>query len=406
VVLVFGVSTALAATLNQSQTIHIVRWGENLAMIATQYGTSVTAIVQANGLTNPNLIYPGQQLIIPLVSPPHPPPSQPTIYTVQPGDTLSAIAYRYGTTVWAIMHANNLSSSYIYAGQTLYIPASSPAPPYPSAFYYTVRWGDTLSAIAYRFGTTVEAIMQANHLYHPWLIYAGQSILIPTGGQISELPHPPATTYTVQPGDTLASIAYRFHTSVWAIVQANQLPNPSLIYPGQQLIIHGAGYPLPFYPIAVPLSYPAATPSPVPTSAFAPIVPTSVVPPPWHPTPYPTPPSLAGTPPAVTIVWEGRIISSDCGTADTREFRSILRVSVVGKKDLPVTVTALGWKGVTGRTGTKPEYGEYAVEFAPFKWGYYTVTPEGLGTSVQVLLDGRCTAYIEFRPQEATSTGP
>ena len=46
------------------------------------------------------------------------------------------------------------------------------------------------------------------------------------------------------------------------------------------------------------------------------------------------------------------------------------------------------------------------MEFAPFNQGTYTVTPEGLGTSIQVRLDGRCTAYVEFAPVDVTTTNP
>ena len=90
---------------------------------------------------------------------------------MQWGDSLSSIAYRYGITVEALMAANGLTNpNFIYAGQTLVIPGASSAPPPasaappPAVTYYTVKWGDTLESIAYRYGTTVAAIMQANNL--------------------------------------------------------------------------------------------------------------------------------------------------------------------------------------------------------------------------------------------------
>ncbi|MGQ9666584.1 MAG: LysM peptidoglycan-binding domain-containing protein [Anaerolineae bacterium] len=359
------------------QVVHVVRWGETLEGIAARYGVSVWAIVQANGLANPDYIYVGQTLIIPAAGAPA--PAGGTTYVVQWGDSLSSIAYRFGTTVEAIMGANGLSNpNFIYAGQVLNIPAAgtppTPAPPPPAVTTrYVVRWGDTLSAIAYRFGTTVEAIMRANNLANSWYIYAGQVLLIPSG---TALPPsmPAATYYVVQPGDTLARIALRYGTTVWALVQANNLPNPSLIYPGQVLVIPGQVYP----------------PAPRPPT--------------WPPAPTPTPVSTPGAP-VVTRQWIGRITSSNCTDQDTWEFRSVLRVSVIGKKGLPVRVSTEGWQTV-GLTGTKPEYGEYAVEFAPFNQGIYTVTPEGLGTSIQVRLDGRCTAYVEFAPVNVTTTNP
>jgi spore germination protein len=92
-------------------------------------------------------------------------------YVVQPGDTLYFIAQRFGTTVEAIMNANNLSSSSLNVGQQLAIPIRIP-------FTYVVRAGDTLNSLAQRFGTTVEAIMILNHLSSPSL-NAGQRLIIP-----------------------------------------------------------------------------------------------------------------------------------------------------------------------------------------------------------------------------------
>lgn len=383
-----GGGTWVHASPEAASTVHVVQWGETLTWIAARYGVTVWDIMQANGLTDANRIYVGQRLVIPL--PGTPPPG--SWYTVQRGDTLSSIAWRFGTTVAAIMQANHLYNDIIYVGQQLYIPAPTDAvppghPPLPPAkTYYIVRWGDTLTSIAWRFGTTVEAIMQANNLYSPSYIYAGQLLVIPRG--VTQPPgHPPATYYTVQPGDTLSSIAWRYGTTVAAIMHANNLVNPALIYPGQVLVIPAT----PYYP-------PAPPPTPVP--------PAGPGAPPVVPTPIPVPPATPA-PPFPGEVWEGVVVSNTSGDTPTWEFRSIIRVSVVGKKGVPVTVTtpAHDWV-ITGYTGTKPEYGEYAVEFAPFNWGTYIVTAVGLNASVEVQLDGSGIAYIEFRPKPATSTPP
>ncbi len=113
------------------------------------------------------------------------------------------------------------------------------------AFPYTVEPGDTLSAIARRFNTTVQDIVNANNIPNPNLIRVGQVLEIPGDG--SGAPPPPAPTpapspggtYTVQPGDTLSRIAQRFGTTYLAIAQANNLANPNYIYVGQVLIIPG-----------------------------------------------------------------------------------------------------------------------------------------------------------------------
>lgn len=105
-----------------------------------------------------------------------PGPSTGTVtYTVQAGDSLWLIAQRYGTTVDAIKQANGLTSNVLQIGQVLQIPVSQA--PYVE---YTVRAGDTLWELSRRYGTTVEAIMQANGLTNSFL-QIGQVLRIPVG---------------------------------------------------------------------------------------------------------------------------------------------------------------------------------------------------------------------------------
>jgi len=102
--------------------VHVVQRGETLAQIAWRYGTSVSAIMQANGLRNPNLIYVGQRLRIPTGGG-SATPTGGAIHVVQPGETLQSIALRYGTTAAAIASANGLRNPHlIYVGQRLRIP--------------------------------------------------------------------------------------------------------------------------------------------------------------------------------------------------------------------------------------------------------------------------------------------
>lgn len=109
------------------RTYHVVRWGENLTRIALRYGVTVWAIAQANGIWNVNYIRTGQVLVIPVWGPgpgpgPGPAPT-PNVYIVQPGDTLSGIAWRFGISVWALARANGIwNHNLIYAYQKLYIP--------------------------------------------------------------------------------------------------------------------------------------------------------------------------------------------------------------------------------------------------------------------------------------------
>ena len=172
------------AQSTSGSVIHIVRWGENLTTIAARYGVTVQAIVQANGLANPNWIYVGQRLVIPTTPPPAPQPSGTVIrHVIQRGDTLSALAVRYGCTISAIVQANRLiNPSYIWVGQVLLIPSGGSTVP-AQGVYYRVRAGDTLARIAYRYGVSSWAVAQANNLYNPSLIHVGQLLLIPGGSE-------------------------------------------------------------------------------------------------------------------------------------------------------------------------------------------------------------------------------
>ena len=114
-----GAETVWAAP-NESGPVHIVRWGETLSGIAVRYGVSMWSIAHANRIANPSRIYAGQRLVIPGGGWPGP---CGRVYIVRCGDTLSGIAWRYGTSVWAIANANGIANpNRIYAGQRLVVP--------------------------------------------------------------------------------------------------------------------------------------------------------------------------------------------------------------------------------------------------------------------------------------------
>jgi LysM repeat protein len=99
---------------------------------------------------------------------------------VKAGDTLSAIARTYGTTVAAIAQANGISNtSKINAGQKLTIPGVTGPVASGSVRYYTVQPGDNLSRIAAKYGVTVDSIVKANKIANPRLIYSGTKLIIP-----------------------------------------------------------------------------------------------------------------------------------------------------------------------------------------------------------------------------------
>lgn len=153
-------------------------------------------------------------------------------YIVQPGDTIYSIARRFNTTVEGILAINNISNpNYIYPGQIINIP-TSPAPP---GFYYTVQPGESLYTIATRFNVSLRDLIVYNNIQPPYIIYPGQRIFVPGG----VAPPPPSggRVYIVQPGDTLYSIAQKFNVTVDAIAQLNNITRPDLIYTGQRLLI-------------------------------------------------------------------------------------------------------------------------------------------------------------------------
>jgi LysM repeat protein len=171
----------------------VVQPGENLFRIALRYGVTVNAIASANGLANTRHIYVGQRLVIPTSgSPSTPPTSSGGVHVVQRGENLYRIALRYGTSVQALAAANGIvNTGRIYVGQRLVIPgASSPPPSTPpaSGSTYVVRRGDTLSAIALRYGVSTWSIARLNNISNPSLIYVGQVLHIPSGGSPSTPP--------------------------------------------------------------------------------------------------------------------------------------------------------------------------------------------------------------------------
>lgn len=176
-------------------------------------------------------------------------------YTVRSGDTVSHIASRTGTTVGALTRANALAdASRIRIGQTLVIPsgaaapaapAPAPAAPAPTGATHTVARGETVSHIAKRYGTTVQAVVGANGLDARAFVRAGQTLTIPGAAQAAAPAAPAAApaagaTHTVVSGETVSSIAKRYGTSVQAVVSANGLDARAFIRAGQKLTVPGA----------------------------------------------------------------------------------------------------------------------------------------------------------------------
>ncbi|MCS7038962.1 MAG: LysM peptidoglycan-binding domain-containing protein [Anaerolineae bacterium] len=172
-------------------------------------------------------------------------PAQPTsvptgtfVYTVQAGDTLSAIARRFGVGVNELAQLNRLSNpGLLRVGQELVIPGQAPAAtPTVEGYVHVVRAGETLYGISRQYGVPLDQLAAINQITNPATIRVGQRLIIPTYRQ--QTPAAGAQrVHIVQPGETLSSIAARYGVSPKAIAEINKLENPSRIFSGQRLII-------------------------------------------------------------------------------------------------------------------------------------------------------------------------
>jgi LysM repeat protein len=174
--------TAQAAAMPET---HTVAAGENLYRIGLKYGVSWVALAQLNNLTNPNSIVVGQVLRLPgsngAAPTPTPSPFVETTYIVRPGDNLYRIGQAYGIGWVQIAEANGLvNPNQIYVGQALKIPVSAPGP--TPQFTHVVQRGETLFLISLRYGIPWPTIAQANEIGSPYVIYVGQTLVIPGGG--------------------------------------------------------------------------------------------------------------------------------------------------------------------------------------------------------------------------------
>ena len=177
------VTAPAEAPAAQDGVYYTVRRGDTLSSIARRYGSSVAQIAQSNRIGNTNRIYVGQRLYIPGGSYDGGSGSDYPVdyahYTVKRGDTLSEIASRYNTTVSAIRRTNGLGSTIIRVGQRLSVPSGYQQPDSVYGFRYTVRRGDTLSAIADRYGVPVRTLASVNGIGNANRIYVGQRLYIP-----------------------------------------------------------------------------------------------------------------------------------------------------------------------------------------------------------------------------------
>ena len=197
--------------------LYIVKKGDTLYKIASNYNISVNELKKINNLTSDTLSI-GDQLLVPIIE-----ESDYTIYIVKKGDSLYSIAQKYNTTVDSIKKLNNLASNLLSINQQLKIPTKKEEE-VQNFYNYVVVPGDTLYSIAKNNNTTVETIKSINNL---------SSNVIDVGMQLKL---PINFVYTVKKGDSLYSIAQKYNTTVDELKRKNNLSS-NLLSIGQILII-------------------------------------------------------------------------------------------------------------------------------------------------------------------------
>lgn len=205
------------------ENVYIVQKGDTLYSVAMANNTTVDELKKANNLTS-NILSTGQLLKIPSALLPE------STYTVKKGDSLYSIANKYNTTVEELKRINNLTSNTLSIGQVLKLPSdkSNKIEQEKNTITYTVQKGDSLYSIARKYSTTIDKIKDLNNLTTN-LLSIGQVLLIPTNTNLE-------TTYTVQKGDSLYSIAKKYNTTVDKLKQLNNLTS-NLLSIGQILIV-------------------------------------------------------------------------------------------------------------------------------------------------------------------------
>ncbi|MFD4397865.1 LysM peptidoglycan-binding domain-containing protein [Kitasatospora sp. NPDC058478] len=243
-----------------------VRRGMTLGGIAVALGTTVAGLLSLNPqIDNPDRITEGQQITVPAASASA--TAAPATPAPEPAETPAPVEPAPTETPQPT-------------------PSPDPLPtPAPGAATHTVAAGDSLSAIAARYGVGLDAVANANpQITDPDRIEVGQVVSLPTAPAGAAAP----PVHTVVPGDTLWDIAACYRVTLEALVAANTstVANPDLIFPGQDIVIPDGSAPVPRRPAAPKTSKPAA-PTPEPDAA-TPAGPSTLPAPPVEESPAPS----------------------------------------------------------------------------------------------------------------------
>lgn len=228
------VPTAPGPGLCPGGFLYTIRAGDTFFSLAARFNVSVQALISANPGVDPNRLMIGQQICIPTAPPAECPGG--FMYTIRAGDTFFGLAARFNVTVQQLINANpGVDPNRLEIGQQICIPTQAPGPgPCPGGFLYTIRAGDTFFGLAARFNVTVQQLAAANPGVDPNRLMIGQQICIPTAPPV-ECPN--GRLYTIRAGDTLFALAQRFGTTVAAILAANPGLDPNSLQVGRMICI-------------------------------------------------------------------------------------------------------------------------------------------------------------------------
>lgn len=247
-----SIGATLALLVGLFSVDYTVERGDTLGAVARDHDISLSELIEANNITNPNLIFPGQVLVIPGEGEPD------ITHVVERGDTLARIASSYGASLSVLIETNQISNpDLIRVGQEILIPGgssssgsggsssgssddggsgSSSNPNERSGKYHVVQGGESLDSIAAQYsGVSASQIANANGILGG-TIYRGTRLFLDgpsytASGTAGEI------TYRVQSGDRLSDIAASHGTSTSTLVDLNNISNPNLIRSGSTLMI-------------------------------------------------------------------------------------------------------------------------------------------------------------------------
>ncbi|HET6315658.1 MAG TPA: LysM peptidoglycan-binding domain-containing protein [Chloroflexota bacterium] len=234
---------------------HVVEEGETVRMLAAKYSLDPATILNANSLSDPDLITVGEELVIL--------PTDGVLHKVSSGESVRRVADRYGVEMADILKANDLGDDpdVVQPGTRLVIPGATPLPAgqravaqgedsemqaasvgggvslpideqrvVPSTRTYEVQSGDTLRGIADTFGVDVDTILSSNGIDDPDTIKPGSELrILPVKG----------LEYEVKADETLADVAYKYQVDLGVLLDYNDLNDPDMIHVGAKLVVPG-----------------------------------------------------------------------------------------------------------------------------------------------------------------------